>query len=1688
MKKFYSPFCHRTVFVLLFMLTFVKGWGQKNYSLVTSTGDLTAGSKYIIANGSSGSVNLLGPQTTNNRTQTTTTPVTGGNITITPSTTTAGSGAFEITLNGSSGAWVLYDAVNNINLGPDIGNTTGNHLKLNASATYSISFNTNAAIITAVTSINTNGRNIIRYNSASSIFSSYASGQAAVYLYKEVPSTSPNLTISGTPTNHGAVCLGTPATSVQYTITNAGTAASGVTVVSNNPEFVVSGLSSTTIAANGGTATYTVTFTPTAAGARSATVTVTSTTSGSNAPSSSLTGTGTAIALGTVTTNAVGTITARSAVLNGTVNTIGSCPSISERGFVYSQTSTNGDPANGGSGVTTVPVTGITATSFTNTPNTLLPSTQYTYKAYVLNGSTYTYGTPVTFTTSPALEVTGTYTHDSSCPSVSAAPLTYRITNNSVATVTGINVSSNNTEFVVGGATATSLAPGAFTTYTVTFTPASSGIMSSTISIASSQPTITNTVTGTGLTPVSQSVGTAAATVITGTAANLNASNATIGICPATITKGFVISKTTDNAMPTIGGAGVTNEIVTPVGGNGSFSKAVANLTIDTGYSYRAYVYDGTTYIYGAVVTFATPLVSSASDYFRSRQTGTIGSWNAVGSWDSSSDGVTWISSTLVPNNNAKKITIRNGHTINVTSAITADEVLVENSGVLAITGSNIFTILDGIGDDLIVNGILRQSGSTSILQRGTGATFVFNDGSSYESSRANVFIPTATWHANSNCVIKGNVSGATYAQFNQTFGNITWDAVQSANITLSNTVTTFKVVGTFELLNTNGWTFCFNSSTTEKNYEVGNLILRNDAMVELSNKDGGADANNRHTYLKILGDLSLFDTSEIDFGYGTSDGPSYYDYPVRSVINLAGNLYASANSKLYIGGSNVSYGVINFENISEKTVSILNPNTDSILFDVLPNSKVKVTSDIPLNNYVELYVEGALDIGTYVISSESINSNYFYTYPNSILKIAHPEGISNFTTFPTTGAIRVVDGDYDINGNYIYYGTSNQNTGNGLPAIVKNISIENTGASGSNEVTLTNTELGVTEDLNVNNGIFNINDKEVFGGGVTTSDLRVSAGSELKIGGNRTFPVDFGTITFAPLSTIHYAGQDQTIAHVNTTTYANLPSYENLKISGTGIKSPVTDLTVNNIATITAGTLQITETADNVQPHVFKANKGLQITGGNVILANNANLLQDVGAVNLGSVQAERKTSMKKMDYTYWSSPVQGDATTGQRLLNTTNANLETSSGGFSPTTPNNRIYRYNEPNDYFIGTTDSYFIPGRGYAIRGKNGYGTTKTADTFSFTGTPNNGDAITVSVQRSPNNTFNHGFNLIGNPYPSGLSFEEFAEDNIASIKGTAWFWSNLEDNLTQTGSTNTKHNNYAVYTLAGGSPPTTGAGGLADYKPTGNIKVGQGFIVQVRDELASTSLVTRTLSFKNEMRTTGSGVFFNNPAKQSQVKDRYWLRFVSPDNVVNTILLAHLEKATDGYDQDYDANLFTVGDDSFYSFLGTRKLQIQAKGAFVQESKIDLGTKQNKNGNYTIKLEQPEGVFANGQAVYLHDKLSGTYTNLLEQSFTFAATLGATENRFEIVYKNNQVLGTDVVKESDFRVYRDGTNFVIRSSSALGKIELYDLGGKLISAMSSTQKEFRLDASALPSGVYIIRAENSGNTRTKKIIK
>lgn len=101
---------------------------------------------------------------------------------------------------------------------------------------------------------------------------------------------------------------------------------------------------------------------------------------------------------------------------------------------------------------------------------------------------------------------------------------------------------------------------------------------------------------------------------------------------------------------------------------------------------------------------FDIQVASSASDFFRSAVTG---DWNVAGTWESSADNLTWIPATLVPNETSAGIVIRNGHTVNFTTNVTADQLEIQSGGTLlnqSATGNRL-TINDGAGNDLVIKG-----------------------------------------------------------------------------------------------------------------------------------------------------------------------------------------------------------------------------------------------------------------------------------------------------------------------------------------------------------------------------------------------------------------------------------------------------------------------------------------------------------------------------------------------------------------------------------------------------------------------------------------------------------------------------------------------------------------------------------------------------------------------------------------------------------------------------------------------------------------------------------------------------------------------------------------------------------------------------------------------------------------------
>jgi hypothetical protein len=109
-------------------------------------------------------------------------------------------------------------------------------------------------------------------------------------------------------------------------------------------------------------------------------------------------------ALATVTSPTLSSVTTNSATLGATVTSDGAA-TITERGFIYSQTSINNDPIVGGPGVTKVILPGTTGVMSGNISG-LLANTGYTFKAYAINSAGTAYAAPFAFfTTFPPLTV-----------------------------------------------------------------------------------------------------------------------------------------------------------------------------------------------------------------------------------------------------------------------------------------------------------------------------------------------------------------------------------------------------------------------------------------------------------------------------------------------------------------------------------------------------------------------------------------------------------------------------------------------------------------------------------------------------------------------------------------------------------------------------------------------------------------------------------------------------------------------------------------------------------------------------------------------------------------------------------------------------------------------------------------------------------------------------------------------------------------------------------------------------------------------------------------------------------------------------------------------------------------------------------------------------------------------------------
>lgn len=455
----------------------------------------------------------------------------------------------------------------------------------------------------------------------------------------------------------------------------------------------------------------------------------------------------------------------------------------------------------------------------------------------------------------------------------------------------------------------------------------------------------------------------------------------------------------------------------------------------------------------------------------------------------------------------------------------------------------------------------------------------------------------------------------------------------------------------------------------------------------------------------------------------------------------------------------------------------------------------------------------------------------------------------------------------------------------------------------------------------------------------------------------------------------------------------------------------------------------------------------------GTITVKSGANLIQVspagqyTGAATSFIVEREAKALEnnypQKIDFVYWSSPVKAQTF-----------------AAFSPKAY--AIREYLESSDRFTPTADASFVAAKGYSVWAE----TDKPGPydkTYRFRGVPNNGD-INIAVKLAAN-----GYNLVGNPYPSNLNFDQLVADNSNTIYNVMYRWKTAGLTATPTnGSKAYVDTNYIVYT-------GTGSNVIGE---TGDISVGQGFIIQ--------SKIAGVLNFKNSMRTTAAAKFYD---KQVSVRDRFWLQLTTPEKMENTLLIGYVDGATDGYDDDFDGESFTLSSDLFYSFLDKTRLIIQGKSPdFKISDRILLGANLYGKGMHTISLAKAEGRFASSQKIYLKDNKTKTYTDLTAGSYTFDAEAGINDNRFEIVYVAG-VLGTDIVAKSKLIVYKQSNLFIVHGGKKMKGVEMYDVSGRLVKNTAAASDSLEIPIDSLASGLYILRVNyEDGTVQTKKVLK
>jgi hypothetical protein len=403
--------------------------------------------------------------------------------------------------------------------------------------------------------------------------------------------------------------------------------------------------------------------------------------------------------------------------------------------------------------------------------------------------------------------------------------------------------------------------------------------------------------------------------------------------------------------------------------------------------------------------------------------------------------------------------------------------------------------------------------------------------------------------------------------------------------------------------------------------------------------------------------------------------------------------------------------------------------------------------------------------------------------------------------------------------------------------------------------------------------------------------------------------------------------------------------------------------------------------------------------------------------------------------------------------------------------------------------GTNTVNLVAGTGYRmnVRGPRSMGCSlldgtvlSTSDAImASAGTLSNGDknmgSFSITYSNNGNATAsNDNFLMIGNPYPSEVSFAQLKADNSSAIGSSYAIY----------GPQNTV-GNYAYWN---GSTFTGGNTGLDDTK--GDV-IANGQAIFVKGAVPGANI---TLAFNEAQKTNiANNGYFRTQANPNMLRIGY---MINNGNKADEIILQFANGGTTDQLNNEDIVSMNTGSQNLKSIKGTREMAINTRPLNFINDTVSLNVASSSNGTFRLQFSGYAGF--TGANIYLIDK----YTNSIQYMnsnpdyyFTVntSDSLSKGANRFKVVFSKQAPVAPMVAVPDPIKVYpnpvRNMLNIQLPQVAGMYTLRLMDVRGRLVTEQKAVQGANTMNTASLITGVYMLEVTNAnGKKEVIKIIK